>query len=58
MRYEGGVLEGVRPSGSLSAARQGVWGPSLQFPKGGRVGIKDICLIGTMPVEKTSASLD
>ena len=34
MRYEGGVLEGVRPSGSLSAARQGSQGAKPPVPKG------------------------
>ena len=37
---------------------QGVWGLCPQFPKGGWVGIKDICPTGTMPEEKTSASLN
>ena len=37
---------------------RGVWGLRPQFPKGGRVGIKDICPTGTMPEEKTSASLN
>ena len=29
-----------------------------QFPRGGRVGTKDVCGIETMLVEKTSASLN
>ena len=36
----------------------GVWGLCPQLPKGGRVGTKDIYPIGTMLVEKTSASLN
>ena len=49
---------GVLPSGSLSAARQGVWGRSPQFPKGGRAGTKDICLIGLCGWRRTSPSLN
>ena len=38
---------------------QGAWGLCPQFPKKGRAGgDQDICLIGTMLVEKTSASLN
>ena len=51
MRSEGGVQRG-------SPLWQGVWGLCPQFPKGGRVGIKDICLIETMLVETTPASLN
>ena len=46
------------PAGSLSAARQGVWGRSPQFPKGGRAGTKDICLIGLCGWRRTSPSLN
>ena len=49
------MKEGVQRDSPLW---QGVWGLCPQFPKGGQVGIKDICLIGTMLVEKTSASLN
>ena len=49
---------GVFPSGSVSAARQGGLGALPPVSKGGRVGIKDICLIGTMLVEMTPASLN
>ena len=52
------TLRGVLPSGSLSAARQGGLGALTPVSKGGRVGIKDISLIKTMLVEKTSPSLN
>ena len=58
MGSQGGVQRGEPLWQPCLPPGRGVWGRSPQFPKGGRVGIKDICLIGTMLVEKTSASLN
>ena len=44
--------------GSLSAARQDGLGAQPPVSKGRAGGKQDICLIGTMPVEKTSAGLN
>ena len=56
----GNCSDSVRSEGSPEgfSPLAGVWGLSPQFPKGGRVGIKDICPIGTMLVEMTPASLN
>ena len=48
---EGGVQRGS-PLWQPVCHQAGGSAAPPQFPKGGRVGIKDICLIGTMRVEK------
>ena len=48
----------VRPSGSLSAARQGGLGASPPVTKGWAGGDQNVCFIGTTLVEKTSPSLN
>ena len=53
--------DSVRSGGGVQREEtplEGGLGAMPQFPKGGWVGIKDICLIETMLVEKTSASLN
>ena len=64
MGSQGGVQRGYplwQPVCRLPAAGRpgrGVWGLSAQFPKGGRVGIRDVSLIGTMRVKENLPSLN